>query len=254
MSELAQMLKQKNSPYLQYAKNIVSQNGEDGIIEKLFEDLDIEDCNVVEFGAWDGVYLSNVYNLWRYKNFNALLREGNKEVNGVLSGIEAKYKNVEFVNTYVSPNGADSDSLDSILWRSKFKFNDDNFALLSIDVDGLDYDIWDSLNMFKPKIVICETNWQHTEEYKGADGCSLKTLTQLANKKGYRLVCHNLNGFYVREDLYEKEFDNSVENMQVDLDDICTLQKTDENGNLMNELRCQSKGYYEFLERERNAL
>ncbi len=49
-----------NSPYLEYAKNYITQNGEDGIIEKLFHDLGIEGGSVVEFGAWDGVFISNV--------------------------------------------------------------------------------------------------------------------------------------------------------------------------------------------------
>jgi len=53
--------------YIKYGKNIFTQFGEDGIIEKLFSDLKINNGIVVEFGAWDGIYLSNVYNLWRYK-------------------------------------------------------------------------------------------------------------------------------------------------------------------------------------------
>ena len=30
---------------------------------------------LLEFGAWDGIYISNTYQLWRYENFNALLIE-----------------------------------------------------------------------------------------------------------------------------------------------------------------------------------
>ena len=30
---------------------------------------------VVEFGAWDGIYISNTYQLWAHENFNALLIE-----------------------------------------------------------------------------------------------------------------------------------------------------------------------------------
>ena len=61
------------SPYLKYAKNLYSQNGEDGIIEKILDDLDIKKGIVIEFGAWDGIYISNIYNLWKYGNFNGIL-------------------------------------------------------------------------------------------------------------------------------------------------------------------------------------
>ena len=68
----------ENQYYFKYAKNIFSQNGDDGIIEKIFEHLKINDGVVVEFGAWDGIYLSNVYNLWKNKNFSALLIESDE--------------------------------------------------------------------------------------------------------------------------------------------------------------------------------
>jgi len=43
------------SYYLDFIKNVYSQNGEDGVIEKIFKDLEIIDGVVCEFGAWDGV-------------------------------------------------------------------------------------------------------------------------------------------------------------------------------------------------------
>ena len=66
--------------YKKYRYNIHSQNGEDGIIEKLFADLDIKDGYLCEFGAWDGKYLSNTYNLF-YNNeqYTPILIEGDKE-------------------------------------------------------------------------------------------------------------------------------------------------------------------------------
>ena len=43
--------------------------------------------------------------------------------------------------------------LDEILQKNKF---DQDFDLLSIDVDSCDYQIWKSLENFKPKVVVIE--------------------------------------------------------------------------------------------------
>jgi len=70
-----------NSPYLKYANNIYTQNGDDGIIKQLLSELEISGENniVVEFGAWDGILASNTYDLWRYHSFNAILIEANPQ-------------------------------------------------------------------------------------------------------------------------------------------------------------------------------
>ena len=44
---------------LKYRKNIFSQFGEDGIIEKIFSILPNTCKWCVEFGAWDGKHISN---------------------------------------------------------------------------------------------------------------------------------------------------------------------------------------------------
>jgi len=46
-----------------FEQRIYSQSGEDGIIDKIFNLLHIEEGYFVEFGAWDGVRLSNSRNL-----------------------------------------------------------------------------------------------------------------------------------------------------------------------------------------------
>ena len=60
---------------LEYSKDITSQNGEDGIIEFLINKLDINkpDSTCIEFGAWNGVHLSNTYNIITNFNWNGIL-------------------------------------------------------------------------------------------------------------------------------------------------------------------------------------
>jgi hypothetical protein len=61
--------------------DVYSQNGEDGIIEEIINRLpnDKLDYWCVEFGAWDGVYLSNTCNLIRHSNYKAVLIEADKK-------------------------------------------------------------------------------------------------------------------------------------------------------------------------------
>ena len=68
----------KNFPLSKFSKNVYSQNGEDHIILELFNRLEISDFKSLyccEFGAWDGSYLSNTFNLIE-KGASAILIEG----------------------------------------------------------------------------------------------------------------------------------------------------------------------------------
>ena len=52
-----------------FKKKIFSQNGEDGIVEEILNRLSGSlDKICCEFGAWDGIHLSNIYNLVNYFN------------------------------------------------------------------------------------------------------------------------------------------------------------------------------------------
>ena len=139
----------------QYSRNEYSQHGEDGIIERLLElisqnsDLD-KWC--VEFGAWDGVYLSNTCNLIKRADYNAVLIEGNAKKYEELCD-NFPQVSVRKFNRFVSLAG--KDSLDSILSETDIP---SNFDFLSIDIDGCDYHIFDSLEHYIPKTICVEFN------------------------------------------------------------------------------------------------
>ena len=58
----------KSSCYLaNFAQNITSQNGEDGVIGKIFEIMPPLNKFCVEFGAWNGFHLSNTCSLIQIK-------------------------------------------------------------------------------------------------------------------------------------------------------------------------------------------
>jgi hypothetical protein len=240
--------------YIKYGKNIFTQFGEDGIIEKIFSDLKIIDGIVVEFGAWDGIYLSNVYNLWRYKGFKAILIEGDKNRAEELHKISKKYNKVQSVNVFVNPDKNHFNSIDNILSRSSFNVNNDNLALMSIDVDSCDYFIFNSLEKYRPKVVIIETNTDKLNEFATYDqGCSLFSLNKLAMSKNYTLVCHTGNAFFIRNDLMHliPNGNYSVEFLQCDTKKVHELA---EIGSDQKEIYFQSKKYNYQIELERKNL
>ena len=50
--------------FINFKKNIYSQNGEDGILEEILKKLNIKKNGwCCEFGAWDGKHGSNTFNL-----------------------------------------------------------------------------------------------------------------------------------------------------------------------------------------------
>lgn len=254
--------KGKKSPYLAFAKNKITQFGDEGIINQLLTELDLFNKNYVvsEFGAWDGVYLSNVYNLWRYNNFNAILIESNQERYMEILEISKNYNNVEGLGVMVDKNSNQTNSFDNIVERSKFKVNDDNFALLCIDVDGPDYAIWESINNYNPIIVVIEIagGWGVEQEYVGT-GASLKSLYKLGLSKNYTLVCATGNAYFVRNDMVSKlkNFDDTATYVDYYINDYMInniLSRIDENGDIKDSIRFLQPFYEDLVNKEKENL
>jgi len=187
--------------YLQFKKNYFSQNGEDGIIQKLLEQLRLgKNLFTCEFGAWDGIFLSNTFYLVKKYNSKALMIEGDKKKYKDLIKTSKQYPNIIPINKFVTPNG--NNSLDRILEENNFPIN---FDLLSIDIDSNDLEIWESLKKFRPKIVIIEINssiepnifQKHNINLK-MQGNSFSSTVEVAKKKNYFLIAHTGNLIFVQ--------------------------------------------------------
>jgi len=257
-------IKEHRSHYLRYAKNIFSQNGEDGVIEELFKDLDISGGVVCEFGAWDGIWLSNIANLYlKNENYQAILIESDGNRCGECLELLKNYDNVEVYNCMVSYDKDSETSLDNILKLSDWDLSPDNFSLLSIDIDSSDYYVFESLERYSPKVVVIETSGLDYESITYNNGCSLKSVNKLGISKGYSLVCHTGNAFFVRNDLIHKlpDKDYSVENLSILMDEIMSFAEAAKpDGTLgsynveRGEVYYLSPEYSEFVNSTKNKL
>lgn len=192
---------------IEYASNFRSQNGEDGIIQKIF-DLIGEPRNkyFVEFGAWDGEYLSNTYNLLKNQSWGGCYIEGDEKKFKDLQHKYADNKSIDCVHAFVE-SGNNKNCLTQILKRVN---TPKDFALLSIDIDGNDYEVWRDLNDFEPLVVIIEYNQTIPPSVEFIDnggksfmGSSCLALFNLAKEKGYELICcTSTNCFFVKKELY----------------------------------------------------
>jgi hypothetical protein len=208
-----------NNFYNTYSKDIYSQNGEDGIIEELLKRLNINNGWVCEFGAWDGIHLSNTFNLVK-KGFNAVFIEGDiNKYNDLLNTVK-EYNNIIPLNAFVDYNDTQN-SLDNLLINTNIPID---FDILSIDIDSYDYQVWKSLKIYNPKIVIIEINSSvntdieyHIHETEKYDGTGFKPTFNLGIEKGYTFVLHTGNMIFIRNDLFHKlniHYDNPLENFR----------------------------------------
>ena len=200
-----------------YSKNVYSQNGEDGINKFLFEYLDITEGYMLEIGAWDGFYLSNTANLWsNSKHYKSILIEpfinhkGPPKPRLDKEKLEIHYDNVDcFVEAASLTN-----TLESIINRSKFEVTNDNFVLASIDIDGDDLIVTRSLGRYKPIILIIEPNGGiYDRKYHNQPGSTVNELVEFGEEIGYELIgmsgeLHRESGnlYFIRND-FKSKFD-----------------------------------------------
>jgi hypothetical protein len=199
-----------------FGHKVYSQNDEDGILQEIFRRIGARSRRFVEIGVESGVEnntLALLYSGWRglwieaqdsylaaiRERFPRWLGEGRLALKGAIVTAE---------------------NLNGILRAAGMQGEID---LLSVDIDGNDYYLLESLAAVEPRVVVVEYNarfappirWRIAYEpefrWSGSDHCgaSLETLNDLMAKKGYALVGCNITGvnaFFVRRDLAQGKF------------------------------------------------
>lgn len=160
-----------------YARNVYSQNGEDGIIEEILKRIALpeEEAKAVEFGAPSWSYCSNT----------ALLADNGWSVR--MYDIDPN-ADPRIEQARITPHSVN----EIIGWA---------ISVLSIDVDNDDYHIWEAY-AGKPAIVVIEINssidpWMIMTP--GDRGASYRSMVALGLSKGYFLAAHTGNLVFVRE-------------------------------------------------------
>ena len=225
---------------------VFSQFGDDGIIQYLITHTEIPAAQqkFIEFGV-ENYRESNTRFLLMNNNWSGLIFDGSAEnINSIKNDpIYWKY-DLTAVQSFIDRN-----NINDLIAANGF---DGDIGILSIDVDGNDYWIWEKIEVVNPVIVIIEYNSlfggtravavpydplfscnkaHYSNLYWGS---SLKALGQLAERKGYAFVgadSHGNNAYFVAR--------NKLGNLkQISVEDgyVCSKfrESRDETGRLTN--------------------
>ena len=191
-----------------------SQWGEDGIIDWLIEKLPEIPKTFIEFGVED-YRESNTRLLLHLRNWRGFVMDGSAEH---ISNIKRQDVSWRYDLT-ASCAFIDRENITQLIAASGLS---GNIGLMSVDIDGNDYWVWQAIDTVNPAIVVCEYNavfgdlhqisvpyqadFQRTHAHYSNlyFGASLPALMELANQKGYVFIGTNSNGcnaFFVQKDL-----------------------------------------------------
>jgi len=193
--------------------SVFSQFGEDGIIQYLVNKINLTNRIFVEFGV-ENYKESNTRFLLMNDNWHGLIIDGSIENIEQIKKSEIYWKydlqaRAEFIT---------KENINEILIKEKIQ---GDIGLLSIDIDGNDYWVWDAISVIRPQILVIEYNslfgnkrtitvpydkdfYRLKYHYSGlVFGASLPSLVDLSDKKGYYFIgCNKMgnNAFFVRRD------------------------------------------------------
>lgn len=194
---------------------VFSQFGDDGIIQYLIHQIGIpQDKQIfIEFGV-QNYQESNTRFLLMNDNWRGLILDGDKDnMDYVIQSTDYWRYDLTAVAAFI-----DRDNVNDLFLQHGFS---GEIGLLSVDIDGNDYWVWERIEAVSPMIVVAEYNslfgaqhavtipYDPTFQRSHAHysnlywGASLKALCLLAERKGYAFVGSNSagnNAYFVRFD------------------------------------------------------
>ncbi len=199
---------------------IYSQFGDDGIIQFLINKLEIEYeyQNFIEFGIEDYSEANTKFLLLNNNWSGLVLDSSEKNIESLKKKSFFWKHELEAIQAFIT-----RENINSIISNSSMKGK--KIGILSIDIDGNDYWVWDKINSINPLIVIVEYNstfgFKHkiSIPYKSDFdrskshysnlywGASIEAFKSLAKKKGYKFLTTNSagnNAYFIKENYFDK--------------------------------------------------
>jgi len=201
----------------EFAENefqVYSQWGEDGLIQYLIKNIAIDNKIFVEFGV-ETYQESNTRFLLINNNWSGLIIDGSESNIAKIKSDSIYWKyNLKAECAFI-----DRDNINELISKNGIS---GDIGLLSVDIDGNDFWVWEAISVIEPRIVICEYNSLFGSEksvsipydasfYRTAAhesnlywGASISAFYELGKSKGYSLVGSNRAGnniFFVKSDL-----------------------------------------------------
>jgi hypothetical protein len=192
---------------------VFSQFGDDGIIQYLIHHLPNIPESFIEFGVQD-YRESNTRFLLLNDNWRGLIMDGGENYVRSIQEDDIYWRHTLTARCAF----VDRDNINQLIKDAGFA---GDIGLLSIDIDGNDYWVWETLTVVNPSIVVIEYNSvfgpelavtvpydsgfvRHKAHYSGQFwGASLQALTLLSARKGYSLIGTNTagnNAYFLRND------------------------------------------------------
>lgn len=197
---------------------IHSQHEEDGLLLFIFALIGVKTKKCVEVCAGNGMEC-NTANLILNHRWLAALFDGNPENIRLAERFYTTHPDSLFWPPRIQQAWITRENVNELITAQGFSGEVD---LFSLDIDGVDYWIWEALTCIDPRVVILEFNHlcgperavtvPYSDDFKaefsrdGTDyaGASLAAFVALGKRKGYRLVGSNAigtNALFVRKDI-----------------------------------------------------
>ena len=211
---LSELNRNKSSKNIQdYEFKVFSQNGEDGIIQFLIQNTEIKNKIFVEFGV-ETYKEANTKFLLLNNGWSGLIIDGDKDAMEKIASSDLHWKyDLKSIGNFIT-----KDNINEIIKSAGIE---GEIGLLSVDIDGNDYWVFENIDCVNPQILIMEYNSMFGDIHKISVpydenfvrsqkhysnlyyGASIAALCDIANKKGYDLVGSNSFGnnlFFIRYD------------------------------------------------------
>ena len=201
---------------LAYGFRGYSQHDEDGMIQEIFRRIGVSNRIFIEFGVGDGTENNTLYLM--LSGWKGLWIDGDEGNAASINRRLAPF--IQSGQLTFSHGFVKRKTINDIIKSANFSGEID---LLSIDIDGNDYWVWEAMTVVQPRALVIEYNavfrpplaivadydenfrWDGTSYY----GASLKALEMLGSRLGYDVVACSLSGinaFFVRHDLVKDRF------------------------------------------------